>query len=140
MAATSYQFITGTDWLRGAGEPRAPLFDTHAEVATREVDEHVTCAVRGCCDGDGARSRGGRLPYATLPDPGGDLSRPVDMRDLNVRAFRETRVGLEERSELSDPSRIAEHDRVRVADRNRDQRDAGDDLGRRDLDLAEADS
>ena len=58
----------------------------------------------------------------------------VDARDLDVRAFREARVRLEERAELADPRRIAEHDGVRVADGDRDQLDAGDDLGRQDLD------
>ena len=53
--------------------------------------------------------------------------------DLDVRPLREARMRLEARAELADPLRIANDDCVRVADRDRSQLDAVDDLGRAHL-------
>src|SRR6476661_8975264 len=79
---------------------------------------------------DRARARSRRLPHATLPDARRHLARPLDADDLDVRPLREARMSLEARTELADPLRVAEHDRVRVADRDRSQLDAVHDLGR----------
>ena len=55
------------DRLRRAGEPGAPAFEAHAEVAAREVDEHLARAVRRRRDRDSARAGRGRSPPPRAP-------------------------------------------------------------------------
>ena len=103
-----------------------PVVQAHAQVAAREVHEHVALAVRRRGDRDRARAGRARLPHAALPDARRHLARPVDARDLDVRAVREARVRLEQRAEPRQVVGIADDDRVRVADDDRRELDAGD--------------
>jgi hypothetical protein len=94
------------------------------------MHDNLALGMRRGRDRDRARPRSRRLPHAALPDPSGDLSGPLDADDLNVRPLWEAGMSLEERAELADPLRIADHDCVRVADRDGSQLDAVHDLGR----------
>ena len=94
------------------------------------MDEHLAVVMCGRGDRDGARARRGGLPHAALPDPGRDLARPVDARDLDVRALGKALMRLEEGTKLGNPIRVADNDRVRVPDRDRSQLHTGNDLRR----------
>src|SRR4030095_1717765 len=72
--------------------------------------------------------------HAARPDARADAAGAVDSRDLDVRSAREAGVALEQRANPADLGRVSLHDRVRVADRDRDELDAFDDLRRADLD------
>src|SRR4030095_13775586 len=71
--------------------------------------------------------------HAARPDARADAAGAVDSRDLDVRSAREAGVALEQRANPADLGRVSLHDRVRVADRDRDELDAFDDLRRADL-------
>src|SRR5947209_4743718 len=100
------------------------------------MHEHLAFAVRRSCNSDGARPRRGGLADAPLPDPAAHLAGAVDADDLHVRSGWEPRMRLEERPDAHDLIRVAAHDGVRVADRDRDELDPLDGLPRANLDLA----
>ena len=107
------------------------------QVAAGEGDDDVSLAVRRSRDGHGARSRRARLPHAALPHARRHAARRVDARDLHVRALRKPRVRLEHRPDARQLVGIADDDRVRVADVDRDHLVSRDALGRRHLHLSD---
>ena len=78
-----------------------------------------------------------RLPHAPLPHTRGDLARPVDASHLDVRAIREARMGLEQWPDARQLVRVADHDRVGIADVDDDHIQPRDLLGLSDGDRAE---
>src|SRR5262249_20919619 len=101
--------------LDRAVDGRASLLDPHEQIAAGEMHDGLAVTGSRGRAGDGARPRGRGLPHAALPHARGHLTRPVDTRDLDVRAAGEPFVRLEERADGRDLLRIAEHDGVRVA-------------------------
>ena len=81
--------------LGRAYQPRVRVFEPDKKVTTGKRDDDVPLAVRRSGDSHRARSRGARLPHATLPHPRRDATRRIDPRHLHVRPLREARVGLE---------------------------------------------
>src|SRR4051794_3974141 len=127
--------MSGRDRLCGADQPRAAVFEAHLQVAAGEVDEHLALVVRRRGHRHGARARRTRLSDAALPDACGHLARAVDARDLHVGAAGKAPMRLEERAEPCDVNRVADHDGVRIADRDRRQLDPVDRLAHADLHL-----
>src|SRR6188474_3494267 len=125
------------DLLGRAVERGAAMLEAYAKIPSRKVDDDLAVSMRGRSDGNRARARRQRLPHASLPDARRDLAGSVDAGDLDVRAVRKARVRLESRADRADLGRVAEHDRVRVADRDRHERDSVRELSRTDCDLAE---
>ena len=123
--------------FRRTGERRAAAVEPHAQVAAREVHEHVALAVRRRRDRHRARPGRRRLPHAALPHARGHLAGPVDAHDLDVRPVRKARMRLEQRPDELDVVGVADDDRVRVADVDDGDVEARDALARDHLHLAD---
>ena len=113
------------------------MIEAHVEIASRKVNDHLAIAMRGCGDGHRARARRARLPHPSLPDTRGYLARSIDVNNLHVRALGKVLVRLETGADLSDARRITEYHGVRIAHRDRHERDSIRDLLRADGDLAQ---
>src|SRR5439155_14989672 len=69
---------------------------------------------------------------AALPYARGNLARPVDACDLDVRAIGEPRMRLEQRTDELDVVGVADDDRVWIADVHDGDLETGDPLARDD--------
>src|SRR3954470_11471049 len=122
--------LDGADLLRGARERRFPVRELDEQFAARQVDgdRALAPAARYSRRRRRPRARPGRegLPRSALPDADGELVRPVDAHELDVRALGEALVRLHERPEPAHLGavRLASDYGVRVADGDGRQLDA----------------
>ena len=121
-----------------------PSSSVDLQVAAGQVHGHRALAPAvgdaGRAGRDRARARRERLPRPALPDADGDVVLAVHPDELDVRAFREALVVLDQRAEPQQLGAVGmpPDDGVRVADRDRRQLDLlavdVDRLGLADLD------
>src|SRR5512132_1101547 len=88
---------------------------------------------RGGCGRYRARPRCRGLPRSALPHRDGQVVLAVDANDLDVRPFGKARMVLDVRTEPANVTRVVAYDRVRVADRDRNELDVVDRLRLADL-------
>src|SRR3989442_8221288 len=111
-----------------AGGKRAPALQAHSQIAAWEMDERLALPNRRRGHGHRACSGCARLPHAALPNTRRDLSWPVETDDLDVRSSWKPRMRLEQRADKRQVVRVADHDGVRVPDRDGNHLEAGNPL------------